>query len=360
MYIGNPDARGLETCFMEVLALAVNEFCLGFGKRIDVCLHDDGSISITDNGRGLETHNDPECNRPVAELRLGTLSHGLGQFVNPALGLSGVGANCVNAVSESMRVEIKNAQGSFSISFARGEVVTPLTVVSEIPAEQSGLSVRFKPDPEIFWVMVFDYARLAWRCEETCFLCPGLVIAISDERPSENVHRLQNIFYFPQGIRDFVQHRLDPFELAHQKPIVFAKSEGETTVEAAFQFCSSDQRLVLSYMNFWPVVRGGTHVEGFLAGIRSCMEASFQRKPPSWVDRIDREKFDRGFVAVLKIDHPNPKFHGAWKHRVINDELFDVVRRLAEEGMNQFLAENPSDEEFLIHSFYQLDERRHH
>src|SRR6266446_6955771 len=226
MYIGDPDERGLHHCVFEVLDNSIDEHLAGFCDRIDVTLHVDGSCSIKDNGRGIPVDIHPKFNMPAIELVLTNL-HAGGKFGQGAYkfsgGLHGVGAKCVNALSDWFKAEVYRDGKIYHMAFARGEVTQKLKEMGELKNKKhTGTLITFLPDPTIFNITTeFQFAKLAVRLRELAFLNPGLQIVLTDERAESAKHEE---FFYKLGIVEFVRQLGEAKELLHPKAIILEAS----------------------------------------------------------------------------------------------------------------------------------------
>ena len=221
MYIGDPDERGLHHCVFEVLDNSIDEHLAGFCNKIVIALHVDGSISIDDDGRGIPVDIHPKFGVPAVELVLTNL-HAGGKFGQGAYkysgGLHGVGAKCVNALSDWFKAEVRRDGKLHGIMFERGKTVKPLEVIGKIPEKPTGTKVTFYPDATIFTdTIVFQTERLAKRMRELSFLNPGLTIELIDERPEKESTQT---FYYAKGIEEYVGQLGENKNLVHPEPIV--------------------------------------------------------------------------------------------------------------------------------------------
>ncbi|MEM7387003.1 MAG: ATP-binding protein, partial [Verrucomicrobiota bacterium] len=270
MYIGDPDERGLHHCVFEVLDNSIDEHLAGHCSKIDVTIHVDGSVSIRDNGRGIPVDIHPKFKIPAVELVLTNL-HAGGKFGQGAYkysgGLHGVGAKCVNALSEWFKAEVARDGKLHAISFERGKTVQPLKVVGDLPdAKQTGTFITFMPDAEIFQITTeFEFTRLATRLRELAFLNPGLEINLADER-ADSVRSEQ--FFYEDGIAEFVRQLGENKTLAHPDPIVlkgkreveYDTGNDEVYVDLVMQYNDSYNEQILCFANSIPNPDGGTHL----------------------------------------------------------------------------------------------------
>jgi len=222
MYIGDPDVRGLHHCVFEVLDNSIDEHLAGYCDKITIAMHVDGSISILDDGRGIPVEPHPKFdNKPTVEMVLTNL-HAGGKFGQGAYkysgGLHGVGAKCVNALSDWFKCEVYRDGKVHSIGFERGKTSHPLEVIGEVPKTKTGTKVTFYPDATIFTETIeFQFDRLTKRLRELAFLNPGVTIELVDERPDQEN---QETFFYANGIEEFVRQLGENKSLVHKDPIV--------------------------------------------------------------------------------------------------------------------------------------------
>ncbi|MBI3192366.1 MAG: DNA gyrase subunit B, partial [Pedosphaera parvula] len=261
MYIGDPDERGLHHCVFEVLDNSIDEHLAGFCKRIEVTVHVDGSCSISDDGRGIPVDMHPKWQIPAVELVLTNL-HAGGKFGQGAYkysgGLHGVGAKCVNALSEWFKVEVYRDGNVYHMAFARGKTTDKLSVIGK--SKHTGTLITFKPDAEIFTITTeFKFHLLANRLRELAFLNPGVEISLTDEREEGKTER----FFYKDGIEEFVKQLGKNKQLVHPKAIVLSQLKDEVYVDCVLQYNDSYNDQILCFANSIPNPDGGTHLTGF-------------------------------------------------------------------------------------------------
>ena len=237
MYIGAPDERGLHHCVCEVLDNSIDEHLAGFCKRITVTIHVDGSASIRDDGRGIPVDIHPKFKIPAVELVLTNL-HAGGKFGQGAYkysgGLHGVGAKCVNALSEWFKVEVFRDGEVHTMEFERGKTTRKLEVIGK--SKSTGTLVTFKPDPEIFTITQdFQFNTLATRLRELAFLNPGVEIVLIDDREENK----QETFFYRDGIEQFVRQLGKNKQVVHSKPVVIANKTDDVFVDVVIQYNDS-------------------------------------------------------------------------------------------------------------------------
>src|SRR6266581_669366 len=238
MYIGDPDERGLHHCVFEVLDNSIDEHLAGHCDNIEVTIHVDGSISIRDNGRGIPVDLHPKWNMPAVELVLTNL-HAGGKFGQGAYkysgGLHGVGAKCVNALSDWFKVEVSRDAKVYHMAFERGKTTEKLSVIGELKHKKTtGTLITFLPDPTIFTITTeFKFERLASRLRELAFLNPGLEITLTDERADPPK---KETFFYKHGIEEFVKQLGENKQVLHPKPIVISRQRDEVFIDVVLQY----------------------------------------------------------------------------------------------------------------------------
>ncbi len=260
MYIGDPDENGLHHCVFEVLDNSIDEHLAGCCDKIEVTVHVDGSVSIRDNGRGIPVDMHPKWNMPAVELVLTNL-HAGGKFGQGAYkysgGLHGVGAKCVNALSDWFKVEVSRDGKVYAMQFAQGRTTEKLRIIGK--AKGTGTLVTFKPDPTIFTITTeFKFEILANRLRELAFLNPGVVITLTDERDEKT-----ETFVYKEGIAEFVKQLGRNKQVLHPKPIFINRQKEEVFVDCVMQYNDSYTDQILCFANSIPNPDGGTHLTGF-------------------------------------------------------------------------------------------------
>lgn len=357
MYIGDPDVRGLHHCVFEVLDNSIDEHLAGYCSTIKIGLHVDGSVSISDDGRGIPVEVHPKFGIPAVELVLTSL-HAGGKFGQGAYkysgGLHGVGAKCVNALSDWFKAEVSREGKVHAITFERGKTVKPLEVVGEVDAGHTGTKVTFFPDATIFTDTIeFEFARLSTRLRELAFLNPGLIIELEDERP-ESAQKAR--FYYAKGIEEFVAQLGENKTLVHDEPVVLKGkrsveidydgkvTEDDVFADIVFQYNDSYQDNILCFANSIPNADGGTHLTGFRTALtRSINQYAkankiLKDKDPS----LSGDDVREGIVCVISVKMPNPRFSSQTKDKLVNTEIEGVVSSIVYEGLQAYFEENPN------------------
>jgi len=354
MYIGDPDERGLHHCVFEVLDNSIDEHLAGFCTRIDVTIHIDGSVSVRDNGRGIPVDVHPKFQIPAIELVLTNL-HAGGKFGQGAYkfsgGLHGVGAKCVNALSEWFKAEVTRGGLVYHIAFARGKTVRKLEVVGETQNKQvTGTLITFLPDSQIFTITTeFKFEILATRMRELAFLNKGLEIILIDERRDP---QRKEVFLFKGGIQQFVKELGETKQLIHPEPIAISgmreflvDDKPEVAyVDVVLQYTDSYTEQIQCFANSIPNPDGGMHLEGLKTGLTSALKnyAKANNLVKEKDPEISGEDLREGLVCVLSVKLTNPRFSSQTKGKLVNNEMKPVVQSVTYEGLSRFCEENPS------------------
>ena len=357
MYIGYTDERGLHHCVYEVLDNSIDEHLAGHCTRIDVTIHADGSCSIRDNGRGIPVDMHPKWKIPAIELVLTNL-HAGGKFGQGAYkfsgGLHGVGAKCVNALSEWFKAEVCRDGQVYFMSFARGKTTQKLKVLSELKnKKQTGTLITFFPDSEIFTTIEFVFERLASRLRELAFLNSGLEIRLIDERVEGEPKTA--IFIYKLGIEEFVKELGESKQVIHPKVISIAgqrktrvKKDGgdedeDVFVECVLQYNDSFTDQILCFTNSIPNPDGGTHMTGFRSALTRAINQYSKAnnlakdKDPA----ITGDDVREGLICVLSLKHPDPKFESQTKVKLVNPDVDGIVSSVVYEGLMDYFETNP-------------------
>ncbi|MGO8702079.1 MAG: DNA topoisomerase (ATP-hydrolyzing) subunit B [Limisphaerales bacterium] len=342
MYIGDPDERGLHHCVFEVLDNSIDEHLAGFCKSIGVTVHVDGSVSIRDDGRGIPVDVHPKWQMPAVELVLTNL-HAGGKFGQGAYkysgGLHGVGAKCVNALSEWFKVEVSRDNQVYYMAFEKGVTKRKLEVIGK--SRHTGTLITFKPDATIFTITTeFKFDLLANRLRELAFLNPGIEIILKDERVENKSER----FMYRDGIEEFVRQLGRNKELLHPKPIVLARQKDEILVDCVLQYNDSYTDQILCFANSIPNPDGGTHLTGFRSALTRAINQYarannlIKEKDPA----ISGDDVREGLVCVLSVKLPNPRFESQTKVKLVNTEIDGIVSSIVYEGLMNYFDGNPA------------------
>ncbi len=341
MYIGNTSVEGFHHLVYEIVDNSIDEALAGHCTRIDVILHEDGSCTVIDNGRGIPVDIHPTEGISALELVM-TKLHAGGKFDHHTYkvsgGLHGVGVSVVNALSEYLMVEVHRDGKVYRQEYERGVPKGPLKVVGT--TNKTGTKVTFKPDPEIFSeVEGFDYEILQARMRELAFLNPNVTIHIEDERSGR-----ENTYHFKGGIVSFVEYLNKNKDVIHEKPIYIAGEKDDVQVEVAFQYNTGYSERILSYVNNIRTKEGGTHVTGFRQALTKCINkyASDDFIPKKLREKLSGDDVREGLTCVISTKVPNPQFEGQTKTKLGNSEVRTVVANIVYDGLSTYLEENPT------------------
>jgi len=387
MYIGSTDARGLHHLVYEVVDNAIDEALAGYCDEITVTIHDDESVSVVDDGRGIPVDTHAEYDRPAVEVIM-TVLHAGGKFDNKSYqvsgGLHGVGVSVVNALSERLTVEIKRDGALWRHEFDHGQPVGDLERVRDLePEEGEGTEIRFWPDREIFETTDFAYSTLENRLRELAFLNSGVRIQLVDQRPSatgsgdggagvegeapegepvegaaenEAVEPAVSTFEYEGGIREFVQYLNETKSVLHDEVVYFEDSEpardadGDVQVEVALQATEELQGSIHAFANNINTREGGTHMTGFKTALTRCVnDYATDEGMLSDIDgTLKGEDIREGLTAVISIKHPDPQFEGQTKTKLGNSEVRGAVESAVHEHLGTYFEEHPSTARVIV------------
>ena len=343
MYIGSTDGRGLHHLVYEVVDNSIDEALAGYCDHIEVTIHDDGSVSVADDGRGIPVDTHEEYDRPAVEVIM-TVLHAGGKFDNKSYqvsgGLHGVGVSVVNALAQSLAVEVRRDGHLWTHSFDHGEPepdafeqVRPLET-----DEETGTRIRFWPDDEIFETTDFTYSTLANRLRELAFLNSGVKITLTDERNDD-----EEVFLYEGGIREFVHYLNETKTPLHEEVIYFADEADDIAVEVAIQATDELQGSIHAFANNINTREGGTHLTGFKTALTRVINdyANDHGLTTDLDENLTGEDVREGLTAVVSVKHPDPQFEGQTKTKLGNSEVRGIVESATHEHLRTYLEENP-------------------
>lgn len=348
MYIGSTDARGLHHLFVEVVDNSVDEAQNGYATLVKVIAHQDGSLSVIDNGRGIPTDIVSKTGLSGVETVL-TILHAGGKFggdsgYKVSGGLHGVGVSVVNALSEWLEVEVKQ-NGSFHRQrFERGKAVTKL-VATPGAGRETGTTVRFKPDHQIFETLDFNNETIINRLRELAFLNKGLELQYFDERSGKEWK-----FQYDGGILSFVEHLNKTEVVLHRNPVYFEKQMDGILVEVAIQYNEGYAERIFSYANNIHTHEGGTHLTGFKSALTRSLNDYARRTNmlKENEEALTGDDVREGCTAVVNVKVPDPQFEGQTKTKLGNSNVRGIVESVVLEGLGTYLEENPTDARRII------------
>jgi len=345
MYIGSTSSRGLHHLVYEIVDNSIDEALAGECTEIIVTLHEDGSVSVKDNGRGIPAATHHKMGIPTPELVF-TVLHAGGKFGGGGYsisgGLHGVGASVVNALSEMLYFENCYEGKRYCERFSRGKIIEPFRCCGDSGGDR-GLYVRFVPDKEIFEETVFNYETLLTRLREQAFLNAGLKIVLRDVRQAETV---EDVLCYEGGIKSFVEYinSMKHANLIHPEVIYVKGQKGDMMAEVALQYNDSYTETVLTFANNINTIEGGTHETGFKTAITRVLN-DYARKNNFLKDsdkNFTGEDVREGLSAVVSVKLTNAQFEGQTKAKLGNSEMRAFVDSLVNEKLAEFLEEKPS------------------
>ncbi|HEX7254407.1 MAG TPA: DNA topoisomerase (ATP-hydrolyzing) subunit B [Gaiellaceae bacterium] len=352
MYIGSTGSRGLHHLIYEVVDNSVDEALAGRADRIEVTLHPDNSVTVSDNGSGIPVDVMAEQGLPAVTVVL-TKLHAGGKFGGEGYkvsgGLHGVGVSVVNALSEWLKVEVRRDGRIYRQEFARGEPTTELLEAGKTAGKKdSGTTITFLPDLEIFDEDEFEWLMdtLVQHLRETAFLTRGLRIVLTDEREGEDRHE----FHYEGGIRDFVAHVNSAKEPIHKRIVFFDGEMQNGNVEVAMQWNGSYVESVFSFANNINTTEGGAHVSGFKAALTGTLNKYARDKGllKEKEENLEGEDVREGLAAVISVKLRDPQFEGQTKAKLGNPWVRGLVEQTVNQRLAEFLEENPTDAKQIV------------
>jgi DNA gyrase subunit B len=344
MYIGDISLRGLHHLVYEIVDNSIDEALAGHCNKISVIIHQDNSISVIDNGRGIPVDIHPQLKIPAVQVAL-TKLHAGGKFDKNSYkvsgGLHGVGLSVVNALSTELEITVRRNGKIHVQHYSRGNPVDELSVQG-VTAER-GTTVKFKPDATIFTETVYHYEILTKRLRELAFLNKGIEISITDEREDNK----RDIFKYDGGIKEFVTF-IDQNKVPLHEVIYFEKEKDNVIVEIALRYNSGYQENVISFVNNINTIEGGTHLSGFKTALTRVMNnfiKSFNLKEEM---KLSGDDVLEGLTAIVSVKVPEPQFEGQTKGKLGNSEVFGIVASITNEQLDTYLGEHPQVVKMVI------------
>jgi DNA gyrase subunit B len=358
MYIGSTGPRGLHHLVYEIVDNSVDEALAGHCDSVEVTIHPDNRVTVVDNGRGIPVAVMEKEQRPAVEVVF-TVLHAGGKFgegggYKVSGGLHGVGASVVNALSEHLKVEVERDGFTWTQEYERGKPLGELT--KGAPSKETGTTITFLPDADVFETLDFDFTTLEERLRDTAFLTRGLRIAIIDERGDG--HRAE--FKYEGGIVDFVTFLNENKEPIHKKVISFEGESEEGQVEVAMQWNGSYQESVFSFANNINTIEGGSHLSGFRSALTGVLNKYALDKGllKEKDDRLTGEDVREGLTAVISAKLTDPQFEGQTKTKLGNPGMAGFVQSIVNSRLAEFLEENPRDANAVIRKAVQAAQAR--
>ncbi|NOR12637.1 MAG: DNA topoisomerase (ATP-hydrolyzing) subunit B [Candidatus Aminicenantes bacterium] len=340
MYIGSTGPQGLHHLVYEVVDNSIDEALAGYCKKIDVTIHVDNTITVIDDGRGIPVGIHRKTRKPAAEVVMTTL-HAGGKFDTKSYqvsgGLHGVGVSVVNALSERLDLEIKREGGVYTQSYERGKPVTKLKKIGK--TNKTGTKTTFKPDPEVFQIVEFNFDTLSQRLRELSYLNKGLKISILDER-----NDTKHDFQYKGGIQEFVQYLNQNKSVINPKPIYIESTKNGMVVEMALQYNTGYSETIFSFVNNINTTEGGTHLIGFKSALTRSINqyANTHNLIKDLKRNLSGDDTREGLCVVLSLKMKDPQFEGQTKTKLGNSEVKGIVDSLVNEELSCYFEENPS------------------
>ena len=349
MYIGSTDSRGLYQLIYELVDNSIDEAMAGYCDHVTITIRDGEIVTVRDNGRGIPVGYHEKTGKDALEVTL-TILHAGGKFGGGGYkvsgGVHGVGLSCVNALSDDLTVEVRRGGKIYRQKYQRGIPMTPVENAGECDASDTGTTVTFHPDPEIFDEVRFEFDKIKARLRELAFLNAGVRITAIDERETPNIER---DYCFEGGIRSFVSHYNKNKEVLHPEPMYFTgkriqDGEETATVEVAMQWNDGYNEDVYTYANNINTHEGGTHLEGFKLALTRAVN-DYAKRANLLKDKdgtLSGEDIREGLTAVISVKLQEPQFEGQTKMKLGNADIRQLVSSAVSQGLGQFLDENPA------------------
>jgi DNA gyrase subunit B len=366
MYIGDIGVKGLHHLVYEVIDNSIDEALGGFCNRIDVIIHENDSVTVADNGRGIPTGMMEKEKKSALEVVM-TVLHAGGKFDKDSYkvsgGLHGVGVSCVNALSAQLEAVITREGKIFSQKYEKGK---PVTKVEEIgKSDQSGTTITFKPDATIFQTTEFNFEILSARLRELAYLNKSIRLTIKDMRElvedgNGGQPRYQE-FYSDEGLREFVAYLDDNRERLIEQPIYISSDKTDIPVEIALQYNTSFSENVHSYVNNINTIEGGTHLAGFRRGLTRTLKKYAEDSGATTKLKFDinGDDFREGLTAIISVKVAEPQFEGQTKTKLGNSEVIGAVDQAVSSMLSNYLEENPKDARLIVQKVILAATARH-
>jgi DNA gyrase subunit B len=363
MYIGDVNVRGLHHLVYEVVDNSIDEALAGYCNRVEVTIHPDNSITVSDNGRGIPTDFHEKEQKSALEVVM-TVLHAGGKFDKDTYkvsgGLHGVGVSVVNALSTSLKVTVHRNGKIYEQEYSTGKPLSEVKVVGE--TDRTGTDVHFLPDAGIFISTKYDYTILASRLRELAYLNKGITLAIKDERETdEKGNLIQDVFYSSAGLTDFINYLDANREKLIPEPISMEGERSGIPIEIAMQYNTSFAENIHSYVNNINTHEGGTHLAGFRRALTRTLKSYAEKTGMLAKLKFDisGDDFREGLTAIISVKVQEPQFEGQTKTKLGNNEVMGVVDQLASELLSYYLEEHPKEAKTIVNKVILAATARH-
>ena len=363
MYIGDLSTRGLHHLVNEVVDNSIDEALVGYCDEISVTIHEDNSVTILDNGRGIPTGMHEKENRSALEVVM-TLLHAGGKFDKGSYkvsgGLHGVGVSCVNALSSSLKAKVFREGKIFVQEYEYGKPLYPVKTIGN--TDRSGTEITFKFDDNIFNIKKFEYNILSSRLRELAFLNKGIILTIKDERETDDDgNYITQSFYSEKGLADFINYLDETRESLMDTSISIEGEKNNIPVEIAIQYNTSFAENLHSYVNNINTHEGGTHLSGFRRGLTRTLKNYAEKSGMLAKLKFDinGDDFREGLTAIISVKVAEPQFEGQTKTKLGNSEVMGAVDQMVSESLTNYLEEHPKEARIIVNKVVLAATARH-
>ncbi len=339
MYIGSTGKDGLHHLVYEVVDNSIDECLAGFCTIVEIIINKDGSVTVIDDGRGIPAEKHPVYKKSAMEIAL-TKLHAGGKFEKDAYqisgGLHGVGVSCVNALSKKLTAVVKRDGNIYQQEYKIGVPQDDVKIIGKIDKKETGTTITFYPDPDIFSTLEFDFAVLKKRLQEIAFLNPAVTIILKDEKAGK-----AETFHYSGGLIEFVGHINKTKGILH-KPIYFKKQIDSNVVEVAIQYNESYNENIFGFVNTINTTEGGTHISGFKTALTRAINDYTYKKGLLKNEKISGDDTREGLTAIISLKMRDPQFEGQTKTKLGNSEIKGIMDSMVYTALTEFLEENPT------------------
>src|SRR6056297_3024495 len=363
MYIGDTNEKGLHHLVYEVIDNSIDEALAGYCSNIDVVIHEDNSVSVKDDGRGIPTEKHTKSNKSALEVVM-TVLHAGGKFDKDSYkvsgGLHGVGVSCVNALSSYLKADIHRDGKVWVQEYSIGKPKEEVKVAGE--SDLTGTIITFKPDESIFHTIIYNYEILAARLREVAFLNAGIRLTITDERQKdEEGNSKTNEYYSEEGLKEFVEYLDDTRVKLTPEVIHIITEKNNVPVEIAMQYNNTFSENIHSYVNNINTIEGGTHLTGFRRGLTRTLKNYAEQSGMLSKLKFDisGDDFREGLTSVISVKVAEPQFEGQTKTKLGNSEVSLAVDQAVSEALSLYLEENPKSAKTIVNKVVLAAQARH-